>query len=101
MTGGRGRGGRGGDSLRDMGVGSVQPVGDAMIHIFRLGRWIEILHGAEIFGGDRLEGRRPEGGLEEKRATIQHIFFCFSIEKLSEGHSKEGRATNYKSHCFY
>lgn len=76
MTGGRGRGGRGGDSLRDVGVGSVQPVGDAVIHIFRLGRWIEVLHGAEIFGGDRLEGRRPEGRLEQERATIQHIFFC-------------------------
>lgn len=49
-----------------MGVGSVQPVGKAMIHIFGLGGWIEVLHGAEIFGGDRLEGRRPKASLEEE-----------------------------------
>lgn len=84
-----------------MGVGSVQPVGDAVIHIFRLGRGIEVLHGAEIFGSDWLEGRRPEGRLEQERATTQRIYFCFSVERLSEGHSKEGRATKYKSHCFY
>lgn len=66
VTGGRGRGGRGGDSFRDMGVGSVQPVGNAMVHILRLGRRIKVLHGAEIFGGDRLEGRRPKTSLEKK-----------------------------------
>ena len=44
----------------------MQPVGKAMVHILRLGRRIEVLHGAEIFGRDRLEGRRPEASLEEE-----------------------------------
>lgn len=56
MTGGGGRGGRGGDGFRDVGVGSVQPIGKAVVHILQLRRRIEVLHGAEIFRGDRLEG---------------------------------------------
>lgn len=52
-----------------MGVGSVQPIGKAMIHIIRLGRWIEILHGAEIFWRDRLEGRPKTSLSEKKQAT--------------------------------
>lgn len=70
MTGGRGRGGGGGDSFRDMGVGSVQPIGKPVIHVIRLGGWIEILHGAEIFGGDWLEGGRSKTSLEEKRQKV-------------------------------
>lgn len=67
MAGGRGGGGRGGDGLSDVGVGPVEPVGDAVIDVLRLGRRVEVLHGAEVFGGDRLEGRRPETRLERRR----------------------------------
>lgn len=74
MAGGRGRGGRGGDSFRDMGVGSAQPVGEAMVHVLRLGRRIEVLHGAEIFGRDRLEGGRPETSLERRAGKVQGTF---------------------------
>lgn len=52
-----------------MGIGSVQPIGKAMIHIVRLRRWIKVLHGAEIFGGDRLEGRPQTSLLEKKQET--------------------------------
>lgn len=78
MAGGRGGGGRGGDGLSDVGVGPVKPVGDAVIDVLRLGRRVEVLHGAEVFGGDRLEGRRPETRLERRRGeqrqrrTINH-----------------------------
>lgn len=54
-----------------MGVGSVQPIGKAVVHIVRLGRWIEVLHGAEIFGGDRLEGRPQTSLLEKKQETAR------------------------------
>lgn len=43
-----------------MAVRSVQSVGKAVIHVLQLGRRVEVLHGAEVFGGDGLEGGRPE-----------------------------------------
>jgi len=67
MTGGRGRRRGGGDRLRDMGVRSMQSVRKAVIHILRLGRRIKVLHGAEVFWGDRLEGRRPETNLKREQ----------------------------------
>lgn len=46
-----------------MAVRSVQSVGKAVIHILQLGGGVEVLHGAEVFGGDGLEGGRPETDL--------------------------------------
>ena len=66
MTGGRrGRGGAG-DSFWDFGVRSVQSVRKAVIHVVHFGRRIEVLHGAEVFGGDRLEGGGPETNLNKE-----------------------------------
>lgn len=87
-----------------MGVGSVQPVGNAMVHILRLGRWIKVLHGAEIFGGDRLEGRRPETSLENKnkeRAKFRALLEDTKIVEKDLTHSYGGRAREHKSQCFY
>ncbi len=56
-----------------MGVGSVQSVGQALVYILRLGRRVEVLHGAEIFGGDWLEGRRPKTSLEGKKGVIKEF----------------------------
>lgn len=56
LTGGRGRGGRGGDSFGSVSVGSMQPIRQAVIGLIQWGRRVEVLHGAEIFGGNRLKG---------------------------------------------
>lgn len=73
LTGGRGRRRRGGDGFGGVRVGSVQPVGKAVIGVIGRARRVEVLHGAEIFRGHRLEGRRPKNGLDKQDGKTGRI----------------------------
>lgn len=55
-----------------MGVRPVQSVGQAVVHVVRLGGRVEVLHGAEVLGSDGLEGRRSETRLEEEKQECRH-----------------------------
>lgn len=66
LPGGRGGRGRGGGGFGGVRVGPVKPVGEAVIGVVGRGRRVEVLHGAEVLGGDGLEGRRPETSLERE-----------------------------------
>lgn len=56
-----------------MRVGSVQPVGEAVIAVIGGGGRVEVLHGAEVFGGDGLEGRRPKTSLDNQDGKTRRI----------------------------
>lgn len=90
MTGGWGGGGGSGDSFRDMGVSPVQPIWKAMVHILRLRGRIEVLHGAEVFGRDRLEGWRPQTSLEKKNQESA-MFWIWPFAEDAEMLERSGK----------